>query len=126
MGKSNLKAKWYDPDNSVPSPNQLSIRLPILATARISAICEMFPTKTKNQIVKDLILQALEDFIESLASEKGSEIDVDEDGATYKEIGERVYFSRLTEKHLRPLEKEAKVENPIPFPKEHTIWEPHK
>jgi len=113
MDKYSLKAKWYDPDNSPPSSRQTSIRLPILASARIDAICEMFPNKSKSAIINDLIIQAIELFIDELESEPGREINNDEEGTFYEDIGEKARFIRLSKKYLDQYQKDTKEEDKV-------------
>ncbi|NWH06854.1 hypothetical protein [Desulfobacter latus] len=113
MDKYSFKAKWYNPDNSPPSSRQTSIRLPILASARIDAICEMFPNKTKSAILNDLIVQALEMFIDELEPEPGKEISDDEDGICYEDIGESGRFTKLTQKYLNQYQEDTKEEDKV-------------
>ena len=113
MDKCSFKAKWYNPDNSPPSSRQTSIRLPILASARIDAICEMFPNKTKSSIINDLIIQSIEIFIGELESKPGKEINSDIDGIAYEDIGELGNFTRLTQKYLNQYQEGTKEEDKV-------------
>jgi len=113
MHKYSLKAKWYDPDNSPLSTKQTSIRLPVLTSARIDAICEMFPNKTKSSIINDLIIHSIEMFIEELESKPGKEIDSDIEGTTYEEIGEKLNFIRSTQKYLNQYQEDTKEEDKV-------------
>ncbi|WP_321492166.1 hypothetical protein [uncultured Desulfobacter sp.] len=113
MDKYSFKAKWYNPDNSPPSSRQTSIRLPILASARIDAICEMFPNKTKSAILNDLIIHALELFIKELDPEPGKEISSDEEGISYEDVGESGRFVRLTQKYLDKYQENLNEEDKV-------------
>lgn len=136
MEPKDLVKVWDAPDHSVLTPKQISIRLPILAAARISALCEMYPNKTKTQIISDLIVTALDQIYESLPSIKGEYLgpdpgaffrDNDLDayrenpnqdnieivGSVYEDIGPKGRFLRLTKKYLKELEKETKIKEPI-------------
>lgn len=137
MESKDLIKVWDAPDNSILTPKQISIRLPIFAAARISALCEMYPNKSKTQIISDLIVTALDQIQESLPSIKGqflrefdsdliSDPDIDHykesmsNGGVvysiYEDIGLRGRFLRLTKKYLRELEKEVNIKEPIPCP----------
>jgi hypothetical protein len=137
MKPEDLVKVWDAPDHSKLTPKQISIRLPILAAARIEAFCEMYPSKTKSQIIADLIATALDQVVEALPSKKGKllgpdldSIDYDENlrayvhedfhghnaSGIYEDVGPKGKFLRLTKKHLRKLEKEAKIEEPIYCP----------
>nr|WP_319396486.1 hypothetical protein [uncultured Desulfobacter sp.] len=98
-----LKAKWFSLDISSLSPKQTSIRLPILASAKIDAICEMFPSMTKTQIINDLIIQALELFISDLETEPGNTRDYE--NLSDENISEKALFEKLTQHHLGELSK---------------------
>jgi hypothetical protein len=137
MKPEDLVKVWDAPDHSKLTPKQISIRLPILAAARIEAFCEMYPSKTKTQIITDLIATALDQVVEGLPSKKGkflgpefSDMETDEHirayvdidshdndvSGVYEDIGPKGQFLRLTKKHLRKLEKEAKINEPIHCP----------
>jgi hypothetical protein len=139
MEPKDLVKVWDAPDHSKLTPKQISIRLPIPAAARIEAFCEMFPSKTKTQIITDLIATALDQVVEALPSKKGKFLgpdlsrmdpEYDEDisnyvhedahdnnvSGIYEDIGPKGQFLRLTKKHLRKLEKEAKINKPIDCP----------
>lgn len=141
MKPSDLHKVWGSPDHSKLTPRQISIRLPILDSARISALCEMYPGKTKTQIISDLISTALDQAIEGLPSKKGkflgpdpiegheiSELSQDtgfdeqeianmnDTRTVYEDIGPRGQFYKLTKKYLRELEKEANINEKIYYP----------
>ena len=76
---------WDQPDNGRLTPKQISVRLPILVSAKISALCEMYPRRTKSEIITDIISASLEQLEESLSSEKGPYIDNE---PSFSETGE--------------------------------------
>jgi len=116
MKPKDLAKVWDAPDNSKLTPKQISIRLPILVAAKISALCDIFPRKTKTEIIGDLLATALDQVEYGLASRKGEQIDDHpEVGAVYEDIGVRSRFRSLTGKYLRELEKEAGIKEPIPW-----------
>ena len=139
MKAEDLVKVWDAPDHSKLTRKQISIRLPILAAAKIEAFCEMFPSKTKRQIITDLIVTNIDQVVEGLSSKKGKFLgpdlsgmdpEYDEDisnyvhkdahdnnvSGIYEDIGPKGRFLRLTKKHLRKLEKEAKINEPIDCP----------
>jgi hypothetical protein len=139
MDPKDLVKVWDAPDHSQLTPKQISIRLPILAAAKISALCEMYPSKSKSQIIGDLIATALDQVVDSLPSKKGKYLGPDLDnlysdpdlkayihpeaqqqavGEIYEDIGLKGKFLRLYKKHLRELEKDLKIkeQNPCPDP----------
>jgi hypothetical protein len=60
MDTKHLIKTWVGPDNSRLMRNQTSMRLSIHVAAKISALCEMFPQRSKTQIINDLLSTALE------------------------------------------------------------------
>lgn len=115
MEPRDLVKVWDAPDNSRLTPKQLSIRLPLLVSARISALCDIYPRKTKTEIIGDLLSTALDQLEGTLPSACGQAAG-ERDGETiYEDIGLRGRFNVLTEKYLRELEKEAGITEPMPF-----------
>jgi hypothetical protein len=133
MDPKDLVKVWDAPDHSQLTPKQITIRLPILAAAKISAFCEMYPSKSKSQIISDLIATALDQVVDALPSKKGKHLGPDADdlhhdpdlepyrdleghqqnvGGVYEDIGLKGKFLRLYKKHLRGLEKDLKVKEP--------------
>ena len=69
MEPKDLAEIWGEPDNTRLTSKQISIRLPIHVAAKISAICEMYPRRTKTEIIGDLLAAALDRFAEELLNE---------------------------------------------------------
>ena len=129
MKPQDLAKVWDAPDNTKLTPKQISLRLPIMVSAKVSALCEMYPRKTKTEIIGDLLATALDQFEAGLERKKGPEIEVqpvNERGdleMVYEDIGPLGRFLRLTEKHLREIEKDAGITDPMPVPSSF-IYEP--
>lgn len=106
MDPKDLATVWGAPDNTRLTPKQISIRLPIHVSAKISAISEMFPRRTKTEIIGDLLAAALEQFAKGLSSEP-DEDDIargyDPDGC----YGERAWYGRFVDKYLAEFEQEG-------------------
>ena len=66
METNHLVRTWVGPDNSRLMRNQTSMRLSVHVAAKISALCEMFPQRSKTQIINDLLSTALEELERSL------------------------------------------------------------
>lgn len=125
MKPKDLAKVWDAPDNSKLTPKQISLRLPLMVSAKISALCDMYPRKTKTEIIGDLLATALDQFEEGLESEKGGHIGREPsppDGDLediFEDVGTRGRYWRLTQKHLKEVETEAGIEDhtkiEIPF-----------
>lgn len=116
MKANELMTIWGAPEPPKLTPKQLSIRLPILIAAKISALCELFPKKTKTEIIGDLLTVALEQLQNSFSPVQGEHVGTDQEGdLCFEDLGIQSDFLRLTEKQLRELEKEAGIEEPMEF-----------
>lgn len=130
MDPKDLVKVWDAPDHSRLTPKQISIRLPILVAAKISALCELYPRTSKSQMIGDLLATALDQVEEALQSKEGKleyveppdeEINAfgkeEEVKKVYEDVGLKGQFRKLTEKYLRELEKEAGIKEPLSIPK---------
>ena len=120
-----LHKVWAAPDNTRLTSKQYSFRLPVHVAAKLSAVCDMFPEKTRTQIVGDLLATALEDFEQSFPYVEGEPIGRDQTGETiYEDAGPAVRYRSLADRYYRELEVEMGNENPrslfdrSPSPKE--------
>ena len=66
METKHLLRNWIGPDNSRLMRNQTSMRLSVHVAAKISTLCDMFPQRTKTQIINDLLSTALDQLESSL------------------------------------------------------------
>lgn len=114
MKNSELVKLWALPDNSRVTSKQLSFRLPVHVAAKISALCDLFPNKTRTEIIGDLLTSALEGVEYSFPSIKGESSGIDdEDGnSLYVDVGRGRDFRNAANRHYRELEKELGNENP--------------
>ena len=111
MKPKDLANVWDAPDHSKLTPKQFSLRLPIQVSAKISALCKMFPRKTKTEIIGDLLSTALDQFAEGLDGFNGKHLGTHPDTKEdfYEDIGECARFHQLTEKYLKELEAEIEA-----------------
>ena len=107
MKPADLHKVWSAPDNSRVTAKQQSFRLPVHVAAKIQALCDIFPTKTKTEIVGDLLATALEEVIAHLPARSGVPRGEDPERGRYcDEEGPIAEFRRQANKHYRELEKE--------------------
>ena len=121
MRTKDLLTIWGAPEPPRLTPKQVSIRVPILVSAKISALLDLYPKRTKTDIIGDLLtsaLEKLEDEIPMYMSKERGEgpIYVDDLGKEMSEYcGPRSDYFKLTEKYLRKMEKEAHIKEPMEF-----------
>lgn len=106
MQSKDLLKVWNAPDNTRLTPRQISIRLPLHVAAKISALCEMFPKRTKTEIIGDLLATALDDIAEGLSSDPYPE----EAGYAHPDDywGDRRRYEGLVSKYLEEMESEER------------------
>lgn len=114
MKNSELVKVWSLPDNSRITAKQLSFRLPVHVAAKISALCDLFPNKTRTEIIGDLLTSALEKIEYSFPSVKGEYFGMDDDQGNklFYDTGKGSDFRKIANEHFAELEKELGNENP--------------
>jgi hypothetical protein len=113
MKPADLTKVWNAPDNSRLTPKQQSFRLPLHVAAKLDALCELFPNKSKTEIVGDLLATAIDEVEQHLPTVRGAQVNDDPDfGAIYALHGPRVDFQRLANKFYKELERELGNKNP--------------
>ena len=116
MKASQLVNLWGSPDNSRLTAKQSSLRLPVHVAAKLAALSEMYPQKTKTQMVADLLSAALAELESGLPSSPGKPFVEDDQGKLlYEAIGPIETYRTLTNKHYVTLEKELGNDAPTPF-----------
>lgn len=93
---------WEDQAQGRLTEEKYSVNLTIEDAAKIDALKEMYPRRTKEQIVSELVSAALAELEQSFPYIAGNEIaTIDEFGdPIYKDTGPTPAFLSLTRKHL--------------------------
>ncbi|TAL13842.1 hypothetical protein EPN95_04770 [Patescibacteria group bacterium] len=52
------------------SAKHISLRLPLLTAAKISALCEIYPAKTRTDVIITLLENSLDEFVNIIAEDK--------------------------------------------------------
>ncbi len=89
---------WETPAESRLTRKQISIRLPIRVAAKLAALNDLYPHKSKTELVSDLLAIAL-DLVEKALPEKPSSPQHD-----IKNISDKFYQD--TQRYLKELERE--------------------
>ena len=100
-----LAQHWQRNATDELSPTRYQLRLGLEAGARLEALAEMYPLRSAEELLGELVAAALEELAASLPYVKGSRIiATDEQGdPQYEDIGPTPRFLVLTHKHMEAL-----------------------
>ena len=114
MNASDLVTVWSAADNSRLTAKQFSFRLPVHVAAKLAALEAMYATKSRTQLVGDLMSAAIADVEKAFPSVLGRSIgrNQDTDEEIFEEIGPFSRYQSLAETYYREMEKELGNESP--------------
>ncbi|MDN5848725.1 MAG: type 1 pili tip component [Nitrococcus sp.] len=94
------------------TPNAYAVRLPMHDAAKLATLAEMFPGRSEQDIITDLLCTALDAIEAIFPYVQGSRIvSEDEHGdPIYEDVGLTPRFQSLTRKHLQTLRTEPDEE----------------
>ncbi len=117
MADKKLYALWRSNHDRRFVQRPVSMRLPVHVMARVNAINDLFPTKTRTEIMTDLLKVGLEAFEESLPPLAYSDepVEIDENNTmAYAPAGVNADYRENANTHYRKLESELGNKKP-PF-----------
>jgi len=105
MKISELVREWESSATGRMSSTQYSIPLDVESAARLAALAEMYPKRSTEELLGELVGAALEAIETSLPYQQGAKvIATDEQGdPIYEDIGPTPRFLALSRKHLERL-----------------------
>jgi len=105
-----LLDEWKQNASGTRTVTEYSVRLPIDDAARLHALTELFPGRTTEQLITDLLGAALHEVATAMPYVPGTKvISNDEQGdPLYEDAGQTPRFAELTRKYKKKLEAEAK------------------
>lgn len=114
MKNTNLYDQWRAMDDKRLASKPISTRLPVHVLARLNAISALFPTKTRTDILVDLIKSGLDSFEESLPPVYYSPdpVEIDKDLSVYLPVGANAEYKQRANKEYADLENELGNTNP--------------
>jgi len=114
MKASDLVTVWGAPDNSRLTAKQYSFRLPVHVAAKLAALEELYPTRSRTQLVGDLLTAAISEVERNLPAYATTQFgDVTEDGEQLYEAGGMVAdYRRLANQHYEAIERDLGNEEP--------------
>src|ERR1700756_2091140 len=108
MSFKDLLASWRETAAQARTATQYAVRLPVDDAARLAALAEMFPGRSPEQLITDLLGAALQEIETSMPYVAGKKvISTDDQGdPIYEDVGLTPRFVELARKHRKRLEAE--------------------
>lgn len=94
----------WDEESAAPvTDHEYHLHLSVYDAAKVAALCEMFPGRTQEQILAELISAALSELQGAMPYRAGSRVQmVDEEGdPVYEDVGLTRRLHELADQHLR-------------------------
>ena len=113
MKASDLVTVWSAADNSRLTAKQFSFRLPVYVAAKLAALEALYPTKSRTQLVGDLLSSAIADVENSFPRVPGRSIGRDQETGEeiFEDHGPTFKYQALAKNFYSELEKELGNEN---------------
>ena len=101
---------WRQSASGARTVTEYADGLPVDDAARLRALADLFPGRTREQIITDLLAAALQEVAAAMPYVPGKKvISTDEQGdPVYEDAGPTPRFAELTRKHRKSLEAELK------------------
>ncbi len=110
MSFKTLLESWRETAAAPRTATEYSVRLPVDEAARLHALIEMFPGRTPEQLITDLLSVALQEVATAMPYVAGQKvISTDDQGdPVYEDVGPTPRFMDLARKHRKLLDAQAK------------------
>ncbi len=105
MTYKKLLASWAESGSRARTAETYEVRLPLDDAARIHALADMYPGRTREEIITDLLSVALQGLQAAMPYVRGDKvISTDEQGdPVYEDAGQTPRFIELSRKHRKQL-----------------------
>ena len=109
-----LLDSWRDRAAATPAAKSYAVRLPLDEAAQLLALAEMFPGRTVEQLISELLGAAIKETAAAMPYVAGRRvISTDEQGdPVYEDVGPTPRFIALARQHRRALQGAAEPANP--------------
>ncbi|HXH04599.1 MAG TPA: type 1 pili tip component [Candidatus Competibacteraceae bacterium] len=110
MDIKSLLEQWEKSGQARITAHEYRIRLPIHDAARIAALAEMYPLKSEQDIIMELLSAALDAVEEAFPYKRGTRVIAEDElgDPIYEDVGPTPRFLALTKRHTARLEAELK------------------
>ena len=114
MKASDLVTVWSAPDNSRLTAKQYSFRLPVHVAAKLAALEDLYPTRSRTQLVGDLLAAAITEVEKKLPTQAGERWGTDPESGKelFAATGPGMRFRELANKYHTAIEKEMGNKSP--------------
>lgn len=104
----NLVDQWQSVADDRRTETEYRVRLPLADAARLAALRDMFPARSEEALITDLLSAALHELEDHFPYVPGKRITAeDEQGdPIHEDIGYTPQFQELTRKHLQKLRRQ--------------------
>jgi len=105
-----LLESWRETAAAPRTVTEYAVRLPVDDAAQLQALTEMFPGRTAEQLITDLLGVALQEIATAMPYVAGQKvISTDDQGdPVYEDVGPTPRFMELARKYRKKLEAEAR------------------
>ncbi|HEV2285789.1 MAG TPA: pilin assembly protein [Steroidobacteraceae bacterium] len=110
MSFKELLESWRETAAAARTARTFAVHLPLEEAAQLAALAEMFPGRTSEQLITELLGAALKELAAAMPYVPGTRvISTDEQGdAIYEDVGPTPRFMQLAREHRRGLEAGGK------------------
>ncbi len=110
MNFKTLLESWQQTAAAPRAATEYAVRLPLDDAARLNALAEMFPGRTREHLITDLLSAALQEIGACMPYVPGRRVvSTDEQGdPVYEDSGLTPRFNELTRKNRKKLEADVK------------------
>ncbi len=103
--------QWEQGASARLTSQEYCIRLPLEDAARLAALVEMYPRRSQDEIIRELLAAALDELESSFPYVQGSRV-VGEDemgDPLYEDVGPTPRFLELSKKYMESLKEESRA-----------------
>jgi hypothetical protein len=112
MRVKDLIDEWEQIAAEPLTAQQYTIRLPVRDAARVRALEEMYPRRSLEDLLSDLLTAALDEVEEAMPYEQGQRVIAEDDQGDpiYEDTGPAARFRRLSEKFTQSMLHDAGID----------------
>lgn len=109
MKVNELMKMWDRNASGQLSTSHYTVRLPVEDAARIAALCEMYPKRSAEDFITDLLSAALSEIESGMPYIKGEQVIAEDElgDPIYDDAGSTPRFLALSQKHLKRLRSQG-------------------